>query len=156
MVLPGEPQRIFDEMPLKPQGGAADANSVYLGNPPFDECDFDRDSLPHILCRFYVENRTPTMRRKARGIFIEHKEITQGANDYYAYNADCKNLWFFCEKDDDEDFLALVIHGLSGHPDSRYPASVHSNLRQRMENTYHADSITANSRVHGTDNCFDF
>ena len=80
---------------------------------------------------FYVENRTPTMRRKARGIFIERKEITQGVKDYYDYKADCKNLWFFCEKDDDEDFLALVIHGLSDHLDSRYPASVHSNFKQR-------------------------
>ena len=75
MVLPGEPQRIFDETLLKPQCGAVDASSVYLGDPPFDECDFDKASLPHILCRFCVENRTPTMRRKARGIFIERKEI---------------------------------------------------------------------------------
>ena len=139
MVLPGEPQRIFDEMLLKPQCGAVDANSVYLGNPPYAECDFEKASLPHILCRFYVENRTPAMRRKARGIFIERKEITQGSKDYYDYKADCKNLWFFCEKDDDEDFLALVIHGLSDHLDSRYPASIHSNFKQRMENAYQAD-----------------
>ena len=143
MVLPGEPHKML----LKPQCGAVDANSVYLGNPPFAECDVDSDvdkaSLPHILCRFHVENlnRTPTMRRKARGIFIERKEITQGVKDYYNYKADCKNLWFFCEKDNDEDFLALVIHGLSDHLDSRYPASVHSNFRQRMENAYQADSI---------------
>ena len=78
MVLPGEPQRIFDEMLLKPRCGAVDANSVYLGNPPYAECDFDKASLLHILCKFYVENGTPTMRRKARGIFIERKEITQG------------------------------------------------------------------------------
>ena len=34
MVLPGELQRIFNEMLLKLQCGAVDANSVYLGNPP--------------------------------------------------------------------------------------------------------------------------
>ena len=50
-------------MLLKPQCGAVDASSVYLGNPPFDECDFDKASLPYILCRFYVEMMTPTMRR---------------------------------------------------------------------------------------------
>ena len=48
MVLPGEPQRIFDEMLLKPRCGAVDANSVYLGNPPHAECDFEKASLPHI------------------------------------------------------------------------------------------------------------
>ena len=74
-------------------------------------------------------------------IFIERKEITQGVKDYYDYKADCKNLWFFCKNNDDEDFVALVIHGLSGHLDSRYPASVHSNFRQCMENTYQADAI---------------
>ena len=74
MVLPGEPQRIFDEMLLKPPCGAVDTNSVHLSNPPFAECDFDNASLPHTLCRFHVENRTPTMRRKARGIFIERKD----------------------------------------------------------------------------------
>ena len=57
------------------------------------------------------------------------------------YKADRKNLWFFCEKGDAEDFLALVIHGRSDHLDSRYPASVHSNFRHRIENAYQADSI---------------
>ena len=73
-------------MLLKAHCGAVDANSVYKGNPPFAERDFDKASLPRILCRFYVENMTPTMRRKARGIFIERKEITQarGVKDYYA------------------------------------------------------------------------
>ena len=105
VVLPGEPQRICDGMLLKPQCGAVDANSD-LGNPPFAECDFDKANLPHnILCRFYVENRTPAMchNLKACGIFIDRKEIMQGSKDYYDYKAGCKNLWSFCEKDDDED-----------------------------------------------------
>ena len=153
MVLrvPGEPQRIFDKMLLKPQCGAVDANSVHLGNPPFAECDFDKASPPHILCRFYIENtsRTPTMRRKARGIFIERKEITQGVKDYYDYKADCKNLLFFCENDDDEDFLALVIHGLSGHLDSRYPASMHNNSRQLA----HGERLSGGLNCRHQDTC---
>ena len=83
------------------------------------------------------------MRRKARGIFIERKEIVQGPKDYryYKYKADCKKFWFFCEKDNDEDFIALFINGLSDHLDSCYPASVHSTFKQRMENVYQADSV---------------